>query len=87
MVDIRQACTDGLTVLAGISGAITAWYWWSSSQVDVDPPAGPVPGQHFSVDGDYSATVTALRVVGKLNAKAAAWSAVSAALFTLAALT
>lgn len=82
----KQHIEWGVAFLAGLSGVITAYYWWQSSRIDVDPPSGPVPGMFYSVDGDYSATVEALRVIGRLNKIAAMWSAITAVLSTGAAL-
>jgi hypothetical protein len=65
---------------------ITAYYWFKSSRIDVDPNTGLLPDFHFVPDRDYSSTINALRRVGELNKNAAMWSAVSATLFAVAGL-
>lgn len=72
-----------LSLLVGTSGAITAYYWWRSSRVDIDPPISGLLGMRSSIDGDYSATIDALREIGRLNKIAAMWSAISAVLIIL----
>lgn len=81
----KEFITDALTLLGAMSVAISAWFWWKSSEIDVDPPAMIHPDIPFSADGDYSGTVVALKEIGRLNKLAATWSAISAIYFCLAA--
>lgn len=83
---LAHVFAEFVNFLAGVSGLITAYYWFKSSRIDVNPNTGLLPGFHFEPDRDYSATIDALRRVGELNKTAATWSAVSATLFAVAGL-
>ena len=83
-----------LAVLAGITGFIAAWYWYQSSQVQIDPgwtppgTGGPVEpdGEAAQAMGWVMATMVAISKASELNKKAATWTALSVALTATASI-
>jgi hypothetical protein len=84
-MDIPHIISIAASVGGAMSVAISAWFWWKSSEVDIDPPIPGFTRIPSSADGDYSATVAALQEIGRLNKQAATWSAASAIFFAVSA--
>jgi hypothetical protein len=81
-----------LTAAACLTGLLSAWYWQKASLVPVDPGWGAnglvEPGVHsLSQDAWIAAMLRASLESARLNKIAARWTAVTAALTAIAALT
>lgn len=81
----------GASLLAAVVGLYAAWLWWKASKIEMpayDPPLASIsdaPEIHIMdatvrLDEGYRR----LAISGELNAKAARWTAVAAALTAIA---
>jgi hypothetical protein len=83
-----------LASLALLAGLIAAWYWYRSSQVDIDPgwypanptgPSEPVDPEQRQMDWT-AAKLKAFKEVAAWNKKAALWTAGSVGLSAASAI-
>jgi len=73
-----------LALCGFVTGIVAAWIWHKASKVPISPeivPDDPVYGTMVWAES----TKTAFQKAGELNAKAAAWTALSVAINALAA--
>ena len=79
-----KLCSILFALMGFATGSRAAFLWWKSSRIPDDPeiaPDDPVYGTMAQAE----ATKVAFKKAGKLNAKAAAWTAASVLANTLAA--
>jgi hypothetical protein len=75
-----------LTLLAAGVGLYAASLWYAASKIEVAPPPPADPFTDTSADQWALATPDAIRNAGKLNARAAGWTAAAVSLQVIASL-
>jgi hypothetical protein len=75
-----------LTLIAAGFGLYAASLWYAASKIEVMPPPPADPFTDTSADQWALATPDAIRSAGRLNARAAAWTAAAVCLQVMASL-